>query len=178
MSEGGGGLLCCIGFKLQRRIAAHDALSKTHIKKEEVLMKRSNFAVIVLSMAFILGVFLATPQLSHAAGCYIATIKGQDVGVEPMTLNIKVKDCVVFMNFSGSPTTPQEVKVLFKEGAKCMAAMEQIVGLSMDANKCLASGWIGYGQTPSAVFSKPGTYMYEIMYKAGGPSIKGTITVK
>ena len=141
-------------------------------------MNRSIFAVIVLSMALIVGAVMAIPQSSQAAGCYLATIRAQEVGVEPMTLNIKVKDCVVFMNFTGTATKPEEVKVMFKEGVKCMAGMERIVGLSLDPNKCLASNWVGFGQTPAAVFTQPGKYTYEVMYKAGGPSVKGIINVK
>ncbi len=60
----------------------------------------------------------------------------------------------------------------------CLAATESLVGLALDENKCLTSGWIGYGQTPSAVFTKPGTYENEVSFKEGGPPTTGRIVVK
>ena len=137
------------------------------------------------------------PQVVTATECHMAKIRNQDTGIEPQTLNLKVNDCVVFMNSSSPlyrPTAkPQDVKVVFNEGEKCLAATQSIVGLAIDDDKRLVSDWIGAGQInpvfskpgvynysgqPSVVFTKPGVYNYKVLYKTGGPSVLGVIKVE
>jgi plastocyanin len=140
-------------------------------------MNRSRFLVIGLCLVLTVGVILAGSRTAQGASCYLAAIAGKN-DINPRTLHIKKGDCVVFMNYAGTATNPHQVKVSFKEGEMCLAATESLVGLAMDETKCLTSGWIGYGQTPSAVFTKPGTYKYEVIFKEGGSATTGRIEVK
>ncbi len=140
-------------------------------------MKRYRFLAIGLSLVLTMGFFFAGSGTAQGKSCYLAAIAGKN-DINPRTLHIKKGDCVVFMNFAGTATNPHQVKVSFKEGEMCLAATESLVGLAMDETKCLTSGWIGYGQTPSAVFTKPGTYQYEVIFKEGGSATTGRIEVK
>lgn len=140
-------------------------------------MNRFKMQVIGLCLVLIMGVFIGGPGIAQGKSCHLAAIAGPNE-INPRALHIKKGDCVVFMNFSGTVTNPHQIKVSFKEGEKCLSATESLMGLTMDETKCLTSGWIGYGQTPSAVFTKPGTYGYEVNFKEGGPPTTGRIVVK
>jgi plastocyanin len=140
-------------------------------------MNRTILPVIGWCLMLTLGVFLVGSGTAQGKSCHLVAIAGPNE-INPRALQIKEGDCVVFMNYSGTATNPHPVKVIFKEGVKCSAATESLVGLAMDETKCLVSDWIGYGQTPSAVFIKPGTYEYEVRFKEGGPPTTGRIVVK
>jgi plastocyanin len=42
---------------------------------------------------------------------------------------------------------------------------------------CYIAGYLGYGQTSSLLFQEPGTYNYEVEFKAGG-KMSGVVVVK
>jgi hypothetical protein len=144
---------------------------------DEHIMNRTKMQVIGWGLILTMGAFLVESGAVSGKSCHLISIAGPNE-INTRALQIKKGDCVVFMNYSGTATNPHPVKVIFKEGEKCSAATESLVGLAMDETKCLVSDWVGYGQTPSAVFMKSGTYEYEVRFKEGGPPTTGRIVVK
>lgn len=144
-------------------------------------MKKNKPLFIAIAVFFILttGLFLGNTDTAGAKeSCSIVTIRGRD-NIEPNMLTIKKGDCVVWMNFNDSPgSLNQEIILSFKLGEKCIKSTRSPVGFKMDTpSGCYIAGWFDYGQTSSLVFAEPGTYSYEVQFKAGGKN-SGTIVVK
>ncbi len=134
-------------------------------------------------VAFILTMLIlsGSPGIVRAAErCDVVAIRGRD-NIEPTILSVKKGDCVVWINFTGTSAasyTKQDVQLSFKEGEKCVRATKAPVGFKMDVpSGCYLTGWIGYGETSSLMFTEPGDYDYEVQFKAGGKNT-GTIVVK
>ncbi len=145
------------------------------MSKSKLLLMATG-AVFILTMV----IFLNGPTAIGAAEkCEIVAIRGQDK-IEPNTLTVKKGDCVVWINFTSSSSgyPSQDVVLSFKEGEKCARTTKAPVGFKMDyPSGCYVAGWFSYGQTASLMFTDPGTYNYEVQFKAGG-KINGTIIVK
>jgi plastocyanin len=151
-------------------------------RKEEHAMNKSKPLLTATGAIFILTVviFLSGPTITGAAEkCDVVSIRGTDK-IEPTTLTIKKGDCVVWINFTASSSgyPSQDVILSFKEGEKCVRTTKAPVGFRMDyPSGCYVAGWFSYGQTASLMFAEPGTYNYEVQFKAGA-KIPGTIIVK
>jgi hypothetical protein len=145
------------------------------MNKSKLLLMATG-AVFILTMV----IFLSGPTTIGAAEkCDIVSIRGRD-SIEPKILTIKKGDCVVWINFIGSSSgyPSQDTVLSFKEGEKCVRTTKAPVGFKMDyPSGCYVAGWFSYGQTASLMFTEPGTYNYEVQFKAGG-QISGTIIVK
>ena len=140
------------------------------------LLSIATGAVFILTMVYFLGNPLT---IGAAEKCEIVAIRGRDK-IEPKTLTVKKGDCVVWINFisSSSGYPSQDIILSFKEGEKCARTTKAAVGFRMDyPSGCYVAGSFNYGQTASLMFTEPGTYNYEVQFKAGG-QISGTIIVK
>jgi plastocyanin len=143
-------------------------------------MKKAKWMFIAVGVVFLFTtvLFLGSPATVGATEqCSIVTIRGRE-NIEPLTVSVKKGDCVIWTNFTGGAAQPQDVKLIFKEGEKCIKATKSPTLFKLDVpSGCFIAGAMGYGQVASLIFTEPGTYKYEIEFKAGGKN-SGAVIVK
>jgi len=156
-------------------------------------MNRTKLWLIVTRVVFVLTmvIFLEIPASVGAQNCFTVKIWDRDK-IESLALSINKNDCVVWVNFSTpspgssgelSGTAPSDVLVSFPEATTCVInEVKAPVGFKMDvATNCFVAGWLRPGETSSLVFTKPGTYKYNIEFKFGQEvrgKTEGTVVVK
>jgi hypothetical protein len=112
---------------------------------------------------------------------YIATVHGKK-GVSIPVDNVVVNsgDAIVFLNGmrAGTGTKTTDIKVVYKEGAKCQKGAHMSVGFEIDPKMCYASGWLQPLETSIIVFHAQGVYDYEIQFMDGSAPLKAKVTVQ
>ena len=134
-----------------------------------------SFFVVMGAFLFLTAIIsLGNPiTIGAAETCNIVTIHGRS-GLNAQALSISKGDCVVWMNW----TRDEDVVLVFKDHEKCINATDSQQGFQVAKSKgCLVSQGLSYGQTVSLLFTKAGTYDYEVQFKVGG-SIDGRIVVR
>ena len=156
-------------------------------------MNRTKLCLVVMGIVFVLTTvtFLQNPVPVGAQNCFPVKISDRDK-IEGLTLSINKNDCVVWVNFSTpspgssgelSGTASSDVLVSFPEATTCVInEVKAPVGFKMDvATNCFVAGWLRPGETSSLVFTKPGTYKYNIQFRFGQEvkdKTEGTVVVK
>jgi hypothetical protein len=138
-------------------------------------------AIGLFGLSIIAGALLLYSTVVQAGECHVIAIHSKGEMKTPPPLSIKGGDCVVFTNLIGEGIGTQgtdEVKVAYKEGAKCQKGVRISFDFQVDKNMCYTSGWMRYGESSTMVFATPGTYDYEIRYLSGGAPITARVTVK
>lgn len=135
--------------------------------------------VIGITLILVMTYFLAYPEAIKAKEeCLSVKIFGQavpgvSIWIEPETLTISKGTCVVWINWARAT----QVTLKFREGKKCAEATQAPVGFRMDAINCYVSDRILLGGTASLLFTKDGTFDYEVEVAAGNVK-RGRIIVK
>ena len=143
---------------------------------------RKKISIFGLIPAVILGVALVylNPTIANAKEqCSIIPFEAAN-GLLNKTVELSPGDCVVWLNWTGSAAQQQNSQIIisFDEGQKCIEATVPSGVFTLEpASKCFISQALGYGQTVSLVFNKPGTYKYHIKSTVG-PEQTGQIVVK
>ncbi len=141
---------------------------------------RRNRRLLVLTVAISLAICLQfglVPQAQCAdtriVRIYAQMVPGVSTRIEPANLWVTPGTVVVFANWGKS-----EVKINFKEGAKCDAATVAAGGFAVAEGCYVTDMWIPYGGTTSLKFDKEGEYDYTVVYKNIKAEEKGSLTVK
>ncbi len=142
-------------------------------------MKRSR-RLLVLTVGIVLVICLQfgfVPQAQCAdtriIRIYAQVSPGVSTRIEPPNLWVAPGTVVVFANWGKT-----EVKINFKEGAKCDAATVAAGGFGVAEGCYVTDMWIPYGGTTSLKFDKEGEYDYTVVYKNINAEEKGSLTVK
>ena len=132
--------------------------------------------------ALILGIGLVFVNLTVASAmqkCNIITFQGEN-GLNQKSLEVGKGDCIVWLNWTGSAsnTSQSDIIISFADAQTCIDTTTASVGfLNKPVEGCFISQELGYGQTASLVFNKPGVYKYQIKTSVG-PTQDGEIIVK
>jgi plastocyanin len=144
-------------------------------------MKRFKLITIGLCcLAIIVGTAIVSLAQMYEKKNYTVAIQGPGAGSIPLAnLTVKPGDSITFLNSMGLQNAfENEIKIVYKEGAKCQAGVHMSLGFAMDPQMCFASGWLKPMETATVVFGTPGVYNYEIQFhKSGGAPVTATITV-
>ncbi len=143
--------------------------------------KRKTVFYLIMVMLVVMAWAYLTPSAVEAKeNCYIITFQGKN-GLTPNKLEIDQGDCVVWVNWTGSASHRFESEVLIKfdEDSKCIDAIQSpVVGFALEPKSgCFTSKALGYGDTASLVFTRPGVYAYKLESKTGTTQ-EGQVLVK
>jgi len=137
--------------------------------------RRWSLMGIAVASIFTMTILLGNPEIIGAKQeraqqkqCAIVDINGNDT-IEPETLKIAQDDCVRWLNWSDG------AEVIFSEGEKSKDMTKDPVRFNMDSEGRYLTDYFGHNETASLLFSKKGTFNYEVTFKliTGGKQVPG-----
>ena len=138
--------------------------------------------LIAIGVSFVVAMMIGLLGLEtlSAQECRIIRIIGRAqhpaaIIIEPGTIFINKGDCVVWFN----RVIAEEIKVVFKEGKRCLDVTKSPMGYTLDAESCYVTTWMPFAGTSSLRFMEKGTYKYVVQAKGmPGENIEGQIVVE